>query len=107
MAIGDQDHGCIAVPVARSLAGSVLEAIDLLLPVVEPLPISDKCTLEMEKLADGKFTGTPTPFVSNKVILRAQVLGIRSVDGTNSQLRAKSATPTRAIPAGAERLRSL
>jgi hypothetical protein len=77
------------------------------LPVVEPLPISDKCTLEMEKLADGKSTGTPTSFVENKVILRAQVLGIRSIDGTNSHCAQKALPPTRAIPAGAERLRSL
>ena len=37
MAIGDQDHGRIAMPVAAMLAGAVHQALDLALGEVEPL----------------------------------------------------------------------
>ena len=37
MAIGDQDHGCIAMPVAAMLSGAVRQPLDLVLGEVAPL----------------------------------------------------------------------
>ena len=51
------------------------------LPAVEPLAVSDKCTLVLEKLADGKIRVTSTSLVEDKVILAGQVLEVRSFDG--------------------------
>jgi hypothetical protein len=51
------------------------------LPAVEPLAVSDKCTLVLEKLADGKIRVTSTSLVEDKVILAGQVLEARSLDG--------------------------
>lgn len=51
------------------------------LPAVEPLSLSDKCTLVLEKLADGKIRVTSSSLVDDKVILPDQVLEVRSLDG--------------------------
>ena len=51
------------------------------LPVVEPLAITDRATLVLEKLADGKIRVTSTSLVEDKVVLPGQVLEIRSLDG--------------------------
>src|SRR6266436_3762628 len=37
MAVGDQDHGCVAMPVAAMLAGAVHQALDLALGEIASL----------------------------------------------------------------------
>lgn len=39
------------------------------LPSADRLALSDKCTLVLEKLADGKITLTSTSLVEDKVVL--------------------------------------
>jgi hypothetical protein len=49
--------------------------------VLEKLATSDKVTIVIERLTDGKMQATSSSWDGEKVILRDQVLGVRKVDG--------------------------
>ncbi|MFZ0723772.1 MAG: hypothetical protein WB772_02065 [Xanthobacteraceae bacterium] len=51
------------------------------LPDVEPLAVSDKCTLVLEKLAEGKIRVTSTSLVEDKVLLADKMLEVRAPEG--------------------------
>jgi len=48
---------------------------------VDILALSDKATIVLEKLADGKMRATSTSFTEDKMILPNEVLEVRSVQG--------------------------
>jgi hypothetical protein len=48
---------------------------------VKPRATTEKTTLVLEKLPDGKIRATSNSFVEEKVILPDQVLAARSIDG--------------------------
>jgi hypothetical protein len=48
---------------------------------VDKLALTDKLTLVLERLADGKIRATSNSFVEDKVILPDQVLEVRSFEG--------------------------
>ncbi len=48
---------------------------------VKPRATTEKTTLVLERLADGKIRATSNSFVEEKLILADQVLEARSIDG--------------------------
>ena len=57
------------------------QKIENTLPYVEPLAVSDKCTLLLENLVEDKIRLTSTSLVEEKLILLKKVLEVRSLEG--------------------------